>query len=65
MVLLILRKRKTMANFDINLEHMISSELNIKASGSIIEQAQEDLNLPDGNNIEQLLADEKNIKNQT
>jgi hypothetical protein len=51
-----------MTNFDINIEHIVSSQLNVKASGSIVDQAKEDLILPEGDSIEVLLGNEKNIK---
>jgi hypothetical protein len=51
-----------MFNFDIDISHLAASELHVKGSGSIIEQAQQDLNLPEGDSIEVLLGNEKNIK---
>lgn len=51
-----------MTNFDINLENIISSALQVKASGSLAEEIKKDLELPDGENIEKLLGNEKNIK---
>ena len=51
-----------MSNFDINLDSNVGSSLQIKASGSIIQEAQNDLNLPEGESVENLLQNEKNIK---
>jgi hypothetical protein len=49
-----------MINFDPNIDNIVLSSLDIKASGSIIEQIKNDLNLPDGENIKILLENEKN-----
>lgn len=52
-----------MINFDPNIDNIVSSSLQIKASGSIIEQIQQDLALPDGEDIKILLQNEENISN--
>lgn len=49
-----------MTNFDFDTEKLINSSLLIKASGSIIQEIEKDLNLPEGEKIESLLKDEKN-----
>jgi hypothetical protein len=49
-----------MTNFDLNIDNIIESHLNVKASGAILDQVAIDLNLPDGENIDILLANEKN-----
>jgi hypothetical protein len=54
-----------MTNFDINLDSIVGSSLQIKASGSIIQDIENDLKLPDGKCIEKLLDNEKNIKKST
>lgn len=51
-----------MTNFDINLDSVVNSSLMVKASGSIIHDVKNDLNLPDGKTITQLLDNEKNIQ---
>lgn len=50
-----------MNNFDLNINDIVYSSLTVKASGSIITEAQNDLRLPDGEDITQLLQNEKNI----
>ena len=50
-----------MNNFDLNINDIVYSSLTVKASGSIIAEAQSDLSLPDGADITQLLQNEKNI----
>lgn len=52
-----------MTNFTFNPESIISSSLIIKASGSVDSDAQEDLYLPEGKSIAQLLNNEENLKN--
>jgi hypothetical protein len=54
-----------MINFEPNIENIVSSSLEIKASGSIIEEVKNDLNLQDGENISILLQNEKNISKNT
>ena len=50
-----------MTNFNfLSQESMISSSLVVKASGSIDNEAQQDLSLPEGKSIAQLLNDEEN-----
>jgi hypothetical protein len=51
-----------MTNFSFNPEDIISSSLVVKASGSIESEAKNDLELPEGKSIAQLLNDEKNSK---
>lgn len=51
-----------MINFDTNIDNIVSSSLDIKASGSIIQEAIADLQLPDGEDIKLLLENEKNTK---
>lgn len=51
-----------MANFDINLDSIIESTLSVKASGSLNSAIEHDLSLPDGENIEILLANEEKLK---
>jgi hypothetical protein len=51
-----------MTNFSFNPEDIISSSLVVKASGSIESEAQNDLDLPEGKSIAQLLNDEENSK---
>ena len=48
-----------MINFDSNISNIIQSTLNIKASGSIVEDIQHDLELPDGEDISILLDNEE------
>lgn len=52
-----------MTNFIFNPESIISSSLIVKASGSVDSDAKEDLYLPEGKSIAQLLNDEENLKN--
>lgn len=54
-----------MINFDSNITNLTSSILSVKASGSIIEQIQNDLNLPDGKDIQDLLNDEEKNNSTT
>jgi hypothetical protein len=54
-----------MINFEPNIENIVASSLIIKASGSIIEEVKNDLNLQDGENISILLQNEKNISTNT
>ena len=54
-----------MINFDPNIDTIVASSLIIKASGSIIEEVKNDLNLQDGENISILLQNEKNISTNT
>lgn len=54
-----------MINFDSNIDNIIPSVLLVKASGSIIEQVNQDLILPDGDDIETLLANEEKNKPTT
>jgi hypothetical protein len=49
-----------MINFDPNIDNIVASALLIKASGSIIEDIKNDLNLQDGENISILLQNEEN-----
>lgn len=49
-----------MINFDTNIDNIVSSSLDIRASGSIIEDAKADLQLPDGEDIKSLLENDKN-----
>jgi hypothetical protein len=51
-----------MINFDSNITNLTSSILSVKASGSIIDQIQNDLNLPDGDDITTLLNNEEKNK---
>lgn len=48
-----------MVNLDSNITNLIQSSLTVKASGSIAEQAQSDLQLPDGEDISILLDNEE------
>jgi len=48
-----------MTNFNPDLNKIIPSQLVIKASGSIIEQINNDLKLPDGKDIQDLLKNEE------
>jgi hypothetical protein len=53
-----------MTNFNfLSQESIISSSLVVKASGSIDNEAQQDLSLPEGKSIAQLLNDEENSEN--
>lgn len=52
-----------MINFDSNIDDLIPSVLDIKASGSIINDVKNDLQLPDGEDIGILLANEEKNKN--
>lgn len=54
-----------MVNFHPNIDNIIESTLVVKASGSIVDQAINDLQLPDGENIEKLIANEELKKKQT
>lgn len=54
-----------MINFDSNITNLTSSILSVKASGSIIEQIQNDLNLPDGKDIQDLLDNEEKNNSTT
>jgi hypothetical protein len=51
-----------MTNFDFNIDNITSSELVVKASGSIIQEINNDLQLPDGDNIEVLLSNAQKTK---
>jgi hypothetical protein len=51
-----------MTNFSFNTESIIPSALTVKASGSIDTEAQQDLELPEGKTIAQLLNNEENTK---
>ena len=48
-----------MINFDTNIDNIAPSSLDIRASGSIIEDVKADLKLPDGEDIKLLLENEK------
>jgi hypothetical protein len=48
-----------MINFDSNINNLTSSILSVKASGCIVDQAQSDLQLPDGEDISILLDNEE------
>jgi hypothetical protein len=54
-----------MINFDPNIDNIVASSLQIKASGSIIEQIKKDLTLPDGEDINILLQNEENTPKQS
>jgi hypothetical protein len=51
-----------MINFDSNITNLTSSILSVKASGCIVDQAQSDLQLPDGDDITTLLNNEEKNK---
>lgn len=52
-----------MTNFTfLNQESIIASSLDVKASGSIENEVQQDLLLPEGKSIAQLLNDEEKSK---
>lgn len=51
-----------MKNIDPNIDNIIESRLYVKASGSIVQEAINDLSLPDGESIETLLQNEETKK---